>query len=126
METLPLSYAALVVQVLGIPGLIFVIWHFDNKRFQQDKELRLREMSEREQSINRVLAQYREDTLAIKRLYESNVSLVKDYEQQCTRLEQIFVEVMGVVSLNTQTFTRLNDSIEHNLFCPMVRKEMNG
>lgn len=126
MEFLPLNWAAVAIQVLGIPGLIFIIWHFDNKRFQKEAALRATEIAEREKAIDAVLSQYKEDVSGIRKLYENNVSLVKDYAETCTRLEKLFDQTIGVVSLNTQVFTRLNDSIEHNLFCPMVRKEISA
>ena len=114
METVPISFATLIINALGLSGIIFIIWHFDNKRFQADKDLRLKEMAERERTVEKVLAQYREDTLAIKRLYESNVSLVKDYDQICRRLEHLYDETLAIISLNTQAQTQLSDAIKHH------------
>ena len=126
METIPLSLATLIINALGMSGVIFIIWYFDNRRFQAEKELRLQEMAERERAIQMVLAQYREDTLAIKRLYEANVGLVEDYESTCKRLEHLYDQTINVISLNTQVMTQLSERIAHNMYCPIVRKESDG
>ena len=123
MESIPMSVATLIINALGLSGIIFIIWHFDNKRFQAEKDLRVREMAEREKALDRVLVQYKEDTLAIKRLYENNVDLAKNYEKACGRSDNLFREVMGVISLNSQVYTQLTDYVRHNMFCPMVREK---
>lgn len=112
MEAIPLGFATLIINALGLSGIIFIIWHFDNKRFQADKELRLREMAEREKALEKVLAQYREDVLSVKRLYESNVGLVKDYDKACERLEHLYDQTLQVVSLNSQVMTQLSEAIK--------------
>jgi len=50
------------------------------------------------------------------RMYESNVKLVKAYEDLAKDLKD-------VVILNTQTFSELTSAIRDNQFCPMVRRE---
>jgi hypothetical protein len=124
METISLSWTAWIVQALGLSGVVFIIWWFDHKRFIRLDELREKEIAERQAAIALVLAQYKDDVLAIKRMYENNVSLVKDYQTTSGRLEGLFSEVLGVVSLNTQVQQQLTDSIRNNLFCPMVREKI--
>jgi multidrug efflux pump subunit AcrA (membrane-fusion protein) len=59
MESLPLPFAQLIIQILGLPGLIFIIWHFDNKRLDKQREqyereqLQLREAYEKERKLDR-------------------------------------------------------------------------
>lgn len=59
MESLSLPFAQLIIQILGLPGLIFIIWHFDNKRLdkqreQYEEEQRLhRESYEKERKLDR-------------------------------------------------------------------------
>jgi hypothetical protein len=115
METIPLSFAGLVIYYLGMSGLIFIIWHFDAKRFQKQEDLR------REQ-LQIVLNQYREDVSAIKQLYESNVRLVTDVNRAFERLEKIYDETISVISLNTQTQANLTNAIQNNQYCPAVRR----
>lgn len=122
MEAISLPLATIIIQILGLPGLVFIIWHFDNKRDARKEDLRRVEIAERERAIALVLSQYRDDVAQIKRLYESNVHLVKDYESTCQRLERLYSETLSVISLNTQTQTHLVDAIKNNMFCPVVRK----
>jgi len=123
METISLPLATIIIQILGLPGLVFIIWHFDNKRDQRKEEIRKTEIGEREKAVARVLSQYREDVAEIKKLYENNVRLVEDYSLTCKRLEGLYGETLSVISLNTQTQTHLVESIKNNQFCPLVREK---
>jgi len=60
---------------------------------------------------------------AAVKMYEDNVILVQDYAEASKRWEKISESLLSVVSLNTQTHTRLRDSIRSNEFCPMVREK---
>lgn len=53
---------------------------------------------------------------SVVRMYEHNVSLVKDYEALAKSLQD-------VVIMNTQAVTQLCRDIESNQFCPIIRKE---
>ena len=123
METISLPLATIIIQILGLPGLVFIIWHFDNKRDQRKEELRQKEIDEREKAVTKVLAQYKDDVGEIKKLYENNVRLVDDYSASCTRLEKLYGETLSVISLNTQTQTHLVESIKNHQFCPVVREK---
>jgi len=115
MEMISLSWGMVVMQVLGLPGLIFIIWHFDNRRFQRQEEARKKE-------VQATLNQYREDISAIRQLYESNVRLVERSQENEKRLESLYSETISVISLNTQTQTNLTNAITNNQYCPAVRK----
>lgn len=135
MESMSLPFAQLIIQLLGLPGLIFIIWHFDNKRLdkqreQYDEQHRLwRESFEAEHKKDReltmkILASYRDDVSDIKGMYQNNAHLVSDYDKAMTRLEKLAEEMMSVVSLNAQTNTHLADAIKNNTFCPQMRDLM--
>jgi hypothetical protein len=112
----PISYFFEIFRALGFSGLIFIIWYFDNKRF-------LRQESARKKEQQAILEQYRKDVSEIKRLYESNCRLVEDCTKSFCRLDDIYRQVVDVVSLNTQTQTELVESIKGNQFCPVVRSK---
>lgn len=112
----PISYSVAILQILGLPGLIFIIWYFDNKRFQRQEEIRKKEMQ-------MILDQYRKDVSEIKRLYESNARLVDDCTKAFFRLDSIYSQAIDVISLNTQTQTKLVESIKTNQFCPVLRSK---
>lgn len=123
MEAVSLTMATLIIQILGLPGLVFIIWHFDNKRDQRKEELRNKEIAEREKAVRLVLTQYKDDVAEIKKLYENNAHLVRAYSDTCARLENLYSETISVISLNTQTQTQLVGAIKSNMFCPIVREK---
>jgi hypothetical protein len=125
METISFSWGIGIIQVLGLSGLIFIVWYFDNKRFARMAEQRDKEIQERSNAIALILSQYKEDVSAVRRLYENNVGLVKEYQIMCTKIERLFGEVLSVVQLNTQTYVQLRASIDNNLFCPIARESKN-
>ena len=114
METISLPLASMIIQVLGLPGLIFIIWHFDNKRFDRMRE-------DYQKHVGTILGQYRDDVSEIKQLYEANVGLVRNYEYGVRQWEKLDGELSGIISLNTQVLTRLVEKVENNRFCPTVR-----
>jgi len=145
MESLPLPFVQLIIQLLGLPGLIFIIWHFDNKRLEKQQAIykdeqqlyrdlyekeqqKLRDSYDREHRADRdmtlkILGQYKDDVNNITGLYKNNVHLVGDYDRAMVRLEKISEEMMSVVSLNAQASSHLAEAIRNNTFCPQVRKE---
>ena len=133
METISLPLATVVMQVLGLPGLIFLIWYFDHKALvkqrEQDKAEHVLERAEyatertqHKKDVADILTQYRGDVSDIKLLYQNNVALVHNYERAVDRLEKVSTEMLGVISLNTQAQTQLVIMIRGNQFCPTVRK----
>ena len=55
----------------------------------------------------------------VVRMYEDNVTLVKDYARLANDLHD-------VVIMNTQAMTRLIDSIKTNQYCPAIRLEKSA
>lgn len=49
-------------------------------------------------------------------MYENNVELVKNYEKVAKGLQDIIV-------LSTQTMTRVQESVDTNKYCPLMRKD---
>lgn len=125
MDGMSLTWGAVIMQVLGLPGLIFIIWHFDNKRFIRQEEIRKEEAriekETRKKEMRATLDQYREDVSQIKSLYESNARLVMSTNHAYDRLEKLYGEAISVISLNTQTQANLVNAINNNQFCPVIR-----
>lgn len=90
-----------LVANFGLAGIVFIVWYFDQK------------------AMNKILAQYREDMAEQRRMYESNVGLVKDYNSLAGDLKDVVV-------LNTQAWQKVNDDIMRNQFCPAVREATGG
>lgn len=53
---------------------------------------------------------------AVRSMYEDNVKLVESYEKMHSRLFDAMI-------YNSERLTALNDAINSNLFCPIVRKK---
>ena len=114
MESLGFNHALEIVKVLGLPGIIFIIWYFSEKSHE-------RTLTKYREDVAMILAQYKEDMAATRLMYENNVTLVKQYEK-------LSCDLKDVVLLNAQSFQRLCDLVTGNQFCPMVRlqKEAPG
>jgi len=113
MGTWPFG-VVLFAMVLGPWLFAFVFWRMDQRRFQsQEEKYRI--------LINETLDRYRQDVSEIKRLYESNARLVMATNEAFKRLERIYGENISVISLCTQSMTKLVDDIEKNEFCPVIR-----
>ena len=96
MEGLAMESLIKLAPNFGVPGIILVIWYFSEK------------------SHERTLNQYRADMVEQRRMYESNVELVKSYLA-------LVEDHQDLVIMNTRSNTRLSDMIEKNEFCPQVR-----
>jgi len=96
METINLVGLFEVFKSFGVVGLVIVLWWVDSKK------------------VYKILEKYKADMAEQRRMYESNVSLVKDYQSVASDLKDIVI-------LNTQTITQLNDEIRQNEFCPLQR-----
>jgi len=114
---LSLNSLTAIVNMLGLPGLILIIWYFDKIRYEKHRE-------SSKDDLNKVLAQYREDISQIRQLYESNVTLVKNYEEAVRRWEKHADELTKIIYLNTQVQTTLVENVTNNMFCPIVREQM--
>lgn len=127
MESISLPLATVVLQILGLPGLIFIIWHFDNKRFDSQRAAheatQVQQRADYKEHITKILTQYKEDVSEIKQLYEANVALVRNYEYGVKQWEKLDGELAGIITLNTQILTRLVEKVDNNHFCPQVRKQ---
>lgn len=125
MDAISLPLATVILQILGLPGLIFIIWHFDNKRFDAQRAtneaLQIQQRNDYREHISKILGQYKEDVSEIKQMYEANVALVRNYEYGVKQWEKLDGELAGIITLNTQILTRLVEKVDNNRFCPQVR-----
>jgi len=100
METAVLSQTLQNAKPYGFVGLvlmlIIILWYMDSRK------------------VYSILNQYKSDMAEMRRMYESNVDLVKDYKDLAADLKE-------VVIMNTQAITRMDSDVKGNQFCPMVR-----
>lgn len=91
-----LPVLAKLVADLGLVGLIIYLWWSDNKR------------------IWAVMEQYKKDMAEQREMYRANASLCKDFASVASDLREI-------VTLNIQRMTQIDEAINGNQFCPMIR-----
>lgn len=96
MDSLSLSSALKIVSDFGLVGLVVFMWWWDSKRMWA------------------VLKQYEKDMTEQRKMYETNVSLCKDFATIANSLQDI-------LTLNIQAMTEAKDAINQNQFCPLVR-----
>jgi phage terminase large subunit-like protein len=114
LDGLSLTTIKEVVQVLGINGLVLILWYVDHRRLERQYLEHRDAQTAHARELADVLTRYKTDVETIRSFYSSNVDLVKRYE----RLSE---ELMKIIHLNIQTMTQLVDNIKNNTFCPMVR-----
>lgn len=96
MDGLNIKQILDLLGTFGMPGLVLILWWISDRSHQ------------------RTLAQYREDMVSIRGMYESNVELVRQYQAIASSLQD-------VVILNTQAITTLCNDVRGNQYCPMIR-----
>ncbi len=92
----PIGIIVELIRLLGLPGVILVIWYFDGKR------------------IDKIMDKYKKDLIKMRTLVAKTQEIGKGYAQVASDLKD-------VIMLNTQAMTKIGDAIETNQFCPMVR-----
>jgi len=92
-----------------------ILWYLDSRRFSSMFMRQQEAQHEHQESVDKILNQYKDDVNKVTGYYERNVELVESYAKLAGELAQI-------IHLNTQVQTRLVDSINHNMFCPIVRE----
>ena len=83
---------------LGPIGVVLILGYFAKQ--QLDKTT-----TQYQTQINLILAQYREDMIEQRRMYDSNVELVKQYQVLANDLREI-------IMMNTTAMTKLVERIE--------------
>ncbi len=95
-EAVPVSFILIVINVLGLPGLVVIFWYFDQRRMDTL-------VQKHQDDLKEVLAAYKKDVDTLGQMYRDNVSLVKGYEKLAD-------DLTSIITLNTQTLTTL---VEH-------------
>lgn len=101
-----------IASSFGLPGLFFVVWLYDQRRLNTERE-------QYKSIISELMKNYKEDVDKVTNYYERNVELVEKYEK-------LSDELSGIIHLNTQVQTRLVESIKNNMFCPAIRQAGPG
>ena len=107
MDQLGLQTLFSVLANFGVAGLVIIIWWYDHKQLRREQEHHKAETA-------KLFLLYKEDMGEMRQMYKNNVHLVESYLGLARDLKE-------VVMMNTQAFTRLEDAIEKNQFCPAVR-----
>ena len=116
------------LQIGGPILAVMLIWWIDRrdiaKVLKQDAAHLAQVLAQNQEQM----ARYREDTQTVLRtfddyfknvvqMYQNNADLVK-------ATQRVAADFREVVVANSQISANLNNAIIHNMFCPLVRKEM--
>lgn len=92
-----------LIRILGLPGMIFLIWYFDRRQIQG------------------VLDKYDKDMGEMREMYKSNVRLVEETQSIGRNSTELARALKDIIVLNAQKFQELNGNITTNQYCPQVR-----
>lgn len=86
MEALTPTVIQIIINTLGLPGLVFVIWHFDNKRLDKqqliyaEQQQQYRDMYEKEQQKTREV--YEKEQQKLRESYDREHRADRDMFQR--------------------------------------------
>jgi len=103
MDGLSLQSLLGVAEKFGLPGLLLVLWYFDQRK------------------TDKILVAYRQDMEEQREMYENNARLCESYMD-------VTKDLRDIVIMNTQGYQRMDDKISTNQYCPYVRlkKQASG
>ncbi len=94
-----------LVQAIGLPGVLLVLWYWDSRK--QDQRM---------QTLERMFHEQR-------RMYENSVELVKNTQHTALEMSKHIEAQQGIIALCAERFGELHTAISSNLFCPLQRFE---
>lgn len=109
MDAVGFGYLAEVLKSYGPYGLVIAFLWFEVRGNRRDHIAH-------QQQVDKILKMYATNMDEMRRMYESNVVLVRGYESLAKDLKD-------VVIMNTTAVTRMCDEIRQNQYCPMQRLE---
>ena len=111
LSTISGSNLLIVMQTIGLPGLLAIFWYTDQRAMQ-------RIVTQWKDQVGELLTSYKRDMGEMREMYITNVSLVKKYEN----LAKVQSETATIL---LQVMTRLSERIEHNMYCPIIRGDQS-
>ena len=102
-----LGQLAGILSAFGPIGLLVVIWYVDIRTMRKM-------ISDHREETAKILSKHRQYMDEIRRMYEANADLVRDYNNLSSDLRE-------VVIMCTQAMQRMTDDINRNQYCPMQR-----
>ena len=105
MDGINLAVIVEIITRYGLTGILAIFWWSERKENKESKT-----------QITIILQQYKQDMVEMRKMYESNVTLVKGYQSVAGDLKE-------VVIMNTQAMTELCLDVRTNQYCPNVRLE---
>ncbi|MDD5106057.1 MAG: hypothetical protein PHC49_10620 [Desulfuromonadaceae bacterium] len=119
MDSLTLPMMQLFIQMLGLPGLIFIVWHFDNKRLDKQWQIFQDQMSaarmeyEKEQRLQREV--YEKEQRQLRESFEKEhkedreqVNLVMGrYREDIAAIKQLYENNVHLITDYNKTVDRL-------------------
>ena len=115
LQGLSLPAVVTIISVLGLPGLVFVFWYVDQRRYERQREEHKAEMAALKEQFTAMMAAQEKRFEEVVRMYENNILLVQGYEK-------LSGDLANIIHLNTQVQTKLVEKIDNNMTCPVIRE----
>lgn len=118
MEALTPPVIQIIINTLGLPGLVFVIWYFDNKRLDKQQVLyreqqqQFRDMYEKEQLKTREM--YEKEQLKARELYEKEQQRLREsYDREHRADRDMFGKILSQYKEDVNNITGLYKNNVH-------------
>ena len=116
-----------VIEIVGLPGvfifLIFMIRKSDEARMDKQEASREKErvLQEATREKDRVEHKAKWDSMIDQHQDERN-----RHKEELDRIMKLFERQISAVELQANLLARMNDKIDTNQFCPIVKEQSNG
>jgi len=124
---IPTAVMISAISLLGVPGLLFIVWYVDQKRLDKvnaDNQANLsRILADNQANLNKVLASYKEDVALIRQMYVDNVDLLRWHEVLSKDLKDIILMNTSEWQKTRGEVEAAREDIKENKFCPQLRVE---
>lgn len=138
MEALTPSFIQIIINTLGLPGLVFVIWYFDNKRLDKQQVLyreqqqQFRDMYEKEQQKAREL--YEKEQQRLRESYDREHRIDRDmfgktliqYKEDVNNIAGLYKNNVHLVSDYEKAMNRLEKLGEEMMSVVSLNAQSNA
>jgi ABC-type transporter Mla subunit MlaD len=107
------------LQIGGPILAVLFIWWVDRRDIAKILIQNQKQLEGYREDTKKILDQNEKQFNSVVAMYQNNAELVKSYDK-------ISLDFREVVVANSTIAANLNNAITHNLFCPLVRKEIGG
>jgi ABC-type transporter Mla subunit MlaD len=126
LDPISLSHIFTLGAALQIGGpilAVMLIWWVDRRDISKILRQNQEQLNSYRDDTNRILKQLEDYLRTAVQMYNDNVELVKNYQKVAGDFREVVVSNSTIcANLNNA----IHNTIQHNLFCPLVREKTGG